>query len=88
MPDLPSRRCHGTTCRQPILLAPTINGKTMPIDPDPRPDGNVALDRDLFGEPVVIVLTGDHLDTARTTGRQLWMPHHATCPDVEEFRHA
>lgn len=88
MAELPSRRCYGTTCRQQVLLAPTVNGKTMPLDATPDRAGNVALDRDLFGDPVVIVLTGDHLEHARASGRELWMPHHATCPDVEEFRHA
>lgn len=88
MADLPTRRCRGKGCGAPMLLAPTVNGKTMPLDAAPNRDGNVVIDRDLFGEPVVTVLSGQHLQMARETGRALWMPHHATCCAVEEFRHA
>lgn len=80
------RRCRGQTCRAEIALLPTEAGKRLPIDVDPHPDGNVAVTRDLLGEPVAVVLGATAAARWRAEGRSLYMPHHATCPDVEAFR--
>lgn len=63
----------------------TYTGKRMPLDPDPHPDGNVAV-VDSPGRRIAIVLTKDELVEARELGRDLFMPHHATCEKVEMFR--
>ena len=84
-PDLPaSRRCRGETCRAEIIFLPTSAGKTIPIDPTPTPDGNIRIATDLLGEPVAHVLGRT---VARSATEPLYVPHWATCPDVEEFRH-
>lgn len=83
--DLPRRRCRGTRCRAEIILAPTVT-TVMPLDATPNPAGNVVLGRDLLGGVVAHVVAGSHLELLRASGRDLYMPHHATCPDVEEFR--
>lgn len=33
-------------CGAQVLLVETLKGKTVPLDPDPRDDGNVVLDND------------------------------------------
>lgn len=72
--------CQG--CGEPIRWAPTAasNGaKRMPLDPEPTIDGNVILDDRGFA---VVVGPGsfDTLDV------ETFMPHHATCERVGDFR--
>jgi hypothetical protein len=76
--------CRG--CMAPIVWAGTVNGKAMPVDVDPRPDGNVRLTEpdgllraEVLG-PLELMLLDDGERAA------LRMPHHATCPQVEQFR--
>lgn len=71
--------CRG--CGAPIRWVRTEHGNLMPIDPDPDPDGNVELVDDLGEELVAIVHAQPTL-----TGGDRWMPHHATCPDADQFR--
>ena len=83
--------CRG--CGAPIRWVRTVHGNLMPIDPDPDQDGNVELVDDT-GTPV----PADRLDESPRTvtavvhtqpsmlGGQRWMPHHATCPDADQFR--
>lgn len=69
--------CRG--CGRPVIWAITENGKRMPVDPDPVPGGNVEL---------VQVSDRTHA-IVRTTPSKfagLRMPHHATCPNVADFR--
>lgn len=64
-------------CRATILLARTPpsedkpGGGWMPLDPDPHPHGNVAIDAH---ERAVVVGVGHPLHEG-----ELYMPHFATC---------
>jgi hypothetical protein len=86
-PTLPdATTCRGTSCRQRIRFLPTQTGKTIPVDEQPHPNGNVLIEADLTGEPYAQILPRHQADRAFRKGTLLYMPHHATCPDVEEFR--
>lgn len=80
--------CRGRTCRAEIIFAWT-GQKPMPVDPEPHPDGNVRLvkvERGVRESWNAEVLGPLELELARADGVELYMPHHATCPDVEDFR--
>jgi len=71
-------RCHG--CGRPIQWVETMRGKRMPIDPEPRDDGNIIL---LTGYTSVgptmarrakVIRAGEHL------GETHYATHLATCP--------
>lgn len=66
-------RCR--TCKAPVRWVTTTSGRPMPIDPEPRADGNIMLD--------------DH-DVAHVVGandpRGAWVSHFATCPDAATHR--
>lgn len=85
--------CRG--CGAPIRWVRTEHGNLMPIDPDPDPDGNVelvddtgaALDAaalDRFQRTVTAVVHAQ----PTLTGGDRWMPHHATCPDADQYQGA
>lgn len=78
--------CRGSSCRAEILFAHT-GKKAMPVDPQPHPDGNVRLIPSTAGDGRTIyraeVLGPLEVQLA---DEPLYMPHHATCPDVDDFR--
>lgn len=76
-------RCR--SCDAEIIWAATPAGKSMPLDATPTPAGNVELSGE-SGRPVAIVLAGLFLADARSAGRELFMPHHATCPQARTWR--
>lgn len=88
----PNGRCkghrYGGTCRAPILWAVTEAGETQPIDPDPDPRGHIIVEQHADGQVRSRVET--MLDEIRETreGRTAvrYMPHHATCADVDLWR--
>lgn len=86
MSDYRRSTCRGSTCTASIIWATTqATGKSIPVDADPHPDGNVELIPNLDAPeraPWAVVHSAPPLLTTGT----LHMPHHATCPDVTEFR--
>ena len=73
-------RCR--TCTREILWALTERGKPIPIDPEPRPDGNIVLGG--FGgveDRVAHVLGAEE-----TTSEPRYVSHFATCPQAETHR--
>jgi len=69
-------------CPARIRFCKTADGKWMPIDAEPNPDGNLVLDgHDEDGNPLVRVAD---LFTAADAVR--YMPHWSTCPVAGEFR--
>lgn len=72
-----------STCERPILWALSERGKPIPIDPQPRADGNIVL-RALGGveDRVAHVLKPD--ETASAEPR--YVSHFATCPQAETHR--
>lgn len=73
-------RCR--SCRAPIRWAWTRNGKAMPVDAEPNPAGNVQLVGDVDHDPTAVV----YKKTPALTNRPLYMPHHATCLDAQDWR--
>lgn len=69
------------SCGAPIRWARTANGKAMPLDPDPSPNGNLALD----GE-TVIVCGKTAAEQRRANGEALYLSHFATCPQAASHR--
>ena len=62
-------------------VATAATGKLMPLNAEPDPAGNVLLDDD--GRAVVL---GKGDAGASLFGEARYMPHHATCEKVDEFR--
>lgn len=77
------------SCGADVVWAITVNDKTMPVDPDPHPDGNITLT--------------DHYLTTHRRGRfrraavlgplevelhdgPLWLSHFVSCPDAGSWR--
>jgi hypothetical protein len=75
-------RCR--SCGAEIVWATTEAGKAMPLDAAPTVEGNVAVTG--AEKPVATVLAGLFLEEARSAGRELFMPHHATCPQGRAWR--
>lgn len=71
------------SCSRDILWAVTGKGKRMPIDPQPRGDGNLAVYRDVHGSLRARVLKkGEQLESYERPA----MPHWATCPYADRHR--
>jgi hypothetical protein len=71
-----SRACRDCGARIRFLVTP--GGRSMPINLDPDPRGNVVIENG-----VARVLTAE--ETARATGSR-WMPHKATCAAGQQRR--
>lgn len=71
--------CRG--CGAPIRWVRTTHGNLMPLDAEPDPDGNVELIDSFLDGLVAVVHTQPTM-----FGGERWMPHHATCPDADQFR--
>jgi hypothetical protein len=54
----------------------TNNGKNMPIDPEPSPDGNVRID--VVNNVATVVAPGSH--------SPLYVCHFTTCPGAGQHR--
>lgn len=67
-------RCRA--CGASILWAETLNGRRMPLDPEPREDGNV-----MVVDGIATVLPGD---VERIP--PLYVSHFVTCSDASRFR--
>ena len=78
---LAARRPCGA-CHRPLVFASTVNGSAMPLDPDPRLDGNVHY----VDTTTVAVVTGLLLEAARADGELLFVSHFATCPQADRYR--
>lgn len=87
----PPVKCR--SCLAPIRWAPTAKaGAPMPLDYEPTVKGNVRLEptavRNGRQEVKAVVLGPIELELARAAGEELYMPHHATCPDAAEWKGA
>lgn len=72
------------SCHAPVTWAETRTGKTMPVDPDPHPAGNVQLFQHPSGAQMADVL--GPLEVAANGDRPLHRSHFATCPNADQHR--
>ena len=85
MPELKrTTTCRG--CGKPIAFIKTINGKSIPVDPEPIifiPE----LDYDKFVLPDGTVQRGQAAEETLNTETQIgYRSHFATCPAADDFR--
>lgn len=74
------------SCHAPIFWASTTaKGKPMPLDLEPHDNGNVEVIEGQHG-PLATVLGPLEVQLARGVGSDLFMPHHATCPDAADWK--
>lgn len=73
------------SCGAHIRWGTTASGKAMPLDVTPG-DGNVRLKPAPAGGWLATVLAGQDLARARTAGTTLYYPHHATCPQGQDWQ--
>lgn len=80
--------CKG--CGKPVVWAETPDGHKQPFDREPNSEGNrILLGRGPHRPPLVLPL--EHLDPPYgqpqvATMDCIYMPHHATCAKVDDFR--
>lgn len=82
------RTCRGRRCDAPVIfVAAAHSDRTMCLDAAPHPTkGNVWLRDAHDGQGLrAQVLTVD-VARAHRAGGPMWLAHHASCPDVDEFR--
>lgn len=76
-------RCR--SCDAEVVWATSQTGKAMPLNAKPDPFGNVKV----YGRPgalSAVVVAGVELEETRRLGVDLYMPHHATCPQGPAWR--
>lgn len=79
-------------CDAPIVWAATVNGKCQPLDAEPNPEGNLRLTDEYVAtsmgalQRVLVIPKGDQLGLLDDDNEPRWMPHHATCPNADDFR--
>lgn len=80
MSDFTIESC--STCSARIIWAITVKAKRMPVNAEPEPGGNVALDFRPGMEPLARVLS-----VTRQFGvKNLRMSHFVTCPQAAQHR--
>jgi hypothetical protein len=74
---------HCRSCRAPIRWATTANGRAMPVDLEPVPDGNLWLGRGPYGAVIASVVPEERREEL---AGELYLPHFATCPHAHKHR--
>lgn len=73
------------SCKAPVMFVRNEHGKVQIIDWHPSPKGNIWLAGSSFAR-VAILLSGQRLEETRASGADLYIDHHATCPEAESWR--
>lgn len=86
-----STRCR--SCSAEIEWAKTLGGKWMPVDPEPIPGGNLALDRASWPYKVRVMEKGEgskqlSFDDASEGETLGFVSHFVSCPDRRQWRSA
>lgn len=76
---------HCRSCGRPIVWARTSNNKSIPLDPEPAPRGNlvVSLTDSILHAGVT---RGPQLDGLRAAHKPLYLSHFTTCPNADTWR--
>ncbi|WP_027500422.1 hypothetical protein [Rhodococcus sp. UNC363MFTsu5.1] len=74
-----------TSCEAPIFFATTPGDEQMPVEVEPRADGNVHV---TFSDPPTARVVGrGQAEGMRAAGIQLYRSHFASCPKANQHRH-
>jgi hypothetical protein len=80
-------RCSGNDCRAEIGFVPTAESKaSMPVNWVADPAGNVRLEPVTGRPPNVVAVVVEQAELITPVPDIRWMPHHATCPNADEWR--
>lgn len=80
-------RCSGADCRAEIGFVPTAASKaSMPLNWVADPAGNVRLEAVTGRHPNVVAVVVQQAELLPPADDTRWMPHHATCPNADEWR--
>ena len=71
-----------SSCGAKILWALTEKGARIPVDPDPRLDGNLLLYRRPDGSLLARYLSGE----SAPPGQRRYVSHFVTCPNAKTHR--
>lgn len=80
------------SCDAPVVWVRTTAGRTMPLDPNPRPDGNIAKTgkqvQGRYGDmvPQVRYVEISSQLPGLDDGDDRYVSHFATCPDAASWR--
>lgn len=72
-------RCRGKNCKALIVWTLSEKGVRQPVDLEPNPQGNLVL-------TVRGTVLLSHVAGLFDPPGVRYMPHHATCPDAENFK--
>lgn len=74
------------SCRADVIWASTVNGRRMPVDATPNPDGNVVLVDQGVTEPPLAIVVHTEREQAETPADALHTSHFQTCPHAAKHR--
>lgn len=82
----PTQHCR--TCGRPVIWTKTEKGTPQPIDPEPNAAGNTVLHLGDDGDVHSMVLKKADvaLRERAIAANELFMPHHATCPQGRDWQ--
>lgn len=66
---------------------PPRQGRTIPLDAEPSPKGNVQIGV-VGGEVLAIVVNAEDAAACQIQGMPLYLSHFATCPNASDHRKA
>lgn len=73
------------SCGAAVMFVKSEKGNTMCLNATPDPErGNVVVSRD-SGHELARVLNLEHAKTVRALGNEVYLSHHATCPDAQRW---
>lgn len=73
------------SCGAPVRFVKTAKGKTQILDAEPTDNGNVQIGY-VGGVEMALVLSVEDQAAAVAEGLPLYLDHHATCPQAQEWR--
>lgn len=82
--SLPPGASRCGSCGEAVYFAKTVNGKTMPVEVTPVPNGNVLLSKNRATGAIFAQVLGR--GTPRPEGRPLRLAHWVTCPSAAKHR--
>lgn len=73
------------SCNAEVRFVKTVGGKTQILDAEPSEKGNVQIVM-VGGEEIAQALGPAFRASAQMEGIPLYLDHHATCPNVKDWR--